>query len=197
MTELDVIVIHSRGPARRSTSASSPNESCRVGANTSTGRLHQRPDLPHGVGTDRRENVARYIIAVEVPSHAEHREHDADPEFHEFNRLALSVLMSLQLAYLAVLRVFGWLALLACSDREGRRDPVLRHQIAVPQRQVKTPKLSGLTGRSWPRRPGCCPAVISATAPDYLSAGPAALALRLIRQRRAYPRQLLTSGTCG
>ena len=32
-------------------------------------------------------------------------------------RRALSVLVSLRFAYLAVLRVFGWLALLARSDR--------------------------------------------------------------------------------
>ena len=28
------------------------------------------------------------MIAVEVPSYAEHSEHDADPGFQEFNRLA-------------------------------------------------------------------------------------------------------------
>jgi hypothetical protein len=28
------------------------------------------------------------VIAVEVPSHAEHSQHDADPGFQEFNRLA-------------------------------------------------------------------------------------------------------------
>jgi hypothetical protein len=46
-------------------------------------------------------------------------------------------------AYLAVLRVFGWLALLARSDRA--KDPeilILRNQVAVLQRQVKTPRLS-------------------------------------------------------
>ena len=31
--------------------------------------------------------MAKYVIAVEVPSHAEHSEHDADPRFQEFNRL--------------------------------------------------------------------------------------------------------------
>ena len=39
-------------------------------------------------GTDRRQDIAKYVIAVEVPSHAEHSEHDADPGFQEFNRLA-------------------------------------------------------------------------------------------------------------
>jgi putative transposase len=51
--------------------------------------------------------------------------------------------VSLRFAYLAVLRVFGWLALLARSD--GAKDAeilILRHQVAVLQRQVKTPRLS-------------------------------------------------------
>jgi putative transposase len=51
--------------------------------------------------------------------------------------------MSLRLAYLAVLRVFGWLALLARSDRAKDAEIlILRHQVAVLQRQVKTPRLS-------------------------------------------------------
>jgi len=58
-------------------------------------------------------------------------------------RRALSVLMSLRFAYLAVLRVFGWLALLARSDRAKDAEIlILRHQVAVLQRQVKTPRLS-------------------------------------------------------
>ncbi len=56
---------------------------------------------------------------------------------------ALSVLVPLRLAYLAVLRVFGWLALLARSDRAKDAEIlILRHQVAVLQRQVKTPRLS-------------------------------------------------------
>ena len=39
-------------------------------------------------GTDRRDDIVKYVIAVEVPSHAEHSEHDADPGFQEFSRLA-------------------------------------------------------------------------------------------------------------
>ena len=73
--------------------------------------------------------------------------------------------MSLRLGYLAVLRVFGWLALLARSDRAKDAEIlILRHQLAVLQRHVKTPRLS------WADRailsalaPGCCLAVTSAS----------------------------------
>ena len=51
--------------------------------------------------------------------------------------------MSLRFAYLAVLRLFGWLALLARSDRAKDAEIlILRHQVAVFQRQVKDPRLS-------------------------------------------------------
>jgi putative transposase len=51
--------------------------------------------------------------------------------------------MSLRFAYLAVLRVFGWLVLFARSDRAKDAEILLlRHQVAVLQRQVKTPRLS-------------------------------------------------------
>jgi putative transposase len=49
----------------------------------------------------------------------------------------------LRLAYLAVLRMLGWLALLARSDRAKDAEIlILRHQVAVLQRQVKVPRLS-------------------------------------------------------
>jgi transposase InsO family protein len=49
----------------------------------------------------------------------------------------------MRFAYLAVLRVFGWLALLARSDRAKDAEIlILQHQVAVLQRQVKTPRLS-------------------------------------------------------
>jgi putative transposase len=51
--------------------------------------------------------------------------------------------VSLRLAYLAVLRMLGWLALLARSDRAKDAEIlILRHQVAVLQRQVKVPRLS-------------------------------------------------------
>jgi putative transposase len=51
--------------------------------------------------------------------------------------------VSIRFTYLAVLRVFGWLALLARSDRAKDTEIlILRHQVAVLQRQVGTPRLS-------------------------------------------------------
>src|SRR5271166_5946703 len=89
--------------------------------------------------------------------------------------------MSLRLAYLAVLRVFGWLALLARSDRA---------KDAEIQRQAGTPKLS------WPDR-----AILSALArllrsghlrQLHLIISPRTL-LRwhadLVKRRWAYPRR--------
>ena len=51
--------------------------------------------------------------------------------------------MSLRVAYLAVLRVSGWLVLLARSDRaEDAEILILRHQLAVLQRHARAPRLS-------------------------------------------------------
>jgi putative transposase len=51
--------------------------------------------------------------------------------------------MSLRFAYPAALRVFGWLTLLARSDRAKDAEIlILRHQVAVLQRQITTPRLS-------------------------------------------------------
>ena len=49
----------------------------------------------------------------------------------------------MRFAYLAVLRMFGWLTLLARSDcAKDAEILILRHQVAVLQRQVKAPRLS-------------------------------------------------------
>jgi len=46
--------------------------------------------------------------------------------------------MSLRFAHLAALRGFGWLVLLARSDRAKNAEILLqRHQVAVLQRQTK------------------------------------------------------------
>jgi putative transposase len=51
--------------------------------------------------------------------------------------------VSIRFAYLAVLRMFGWLALLARWDRAKDAEIlILRHQVAVLQRQVKGSRLS-------------------------------------------------------
>ena len=39
-------------------------------------------------GTDERPEVAKYVIAVEVPDMAAHAAHDADPGFQEWDRQA-------------------------------------------------------------------------------------------------------------
>ena len=77
---------------------------------------------------------------------------------------ALSVLVLLRLAYLVALRVFGWLALLARSDRAKDTEIlILRHQVAVLQRQVKTPRLSWADRAVMAALARCCPAGSSAS----------------------------------
>ena len=54
---------------------------CRSGTAGPVSSLRRPP-------TDPCQDIAKYVIAVEVPSHAQHSQHDADPGFQEFNRLA-------------------------------------------------------------------------------------------------------------
>jgi len=56
---------------------------------------------------------------------------------------ALSVLVSMRFVYLAGLRVFGWLALLARSDRTKDAEIlILRHQVASSSGSSRPPRLS-------------------------------------------------------
>ena len=99
--------------------------------------------------------------------------------------------MALRFAYLAVLRVFSWLALLARSDRAKDAEILLlRHQVTVLQRQAGTLRLS------WADR-----AVLAALARLLPSARLRQLRLiisprtllrwhaDLVRRRCAYPRR--------
>ena len=51
--------------------------------------------------------------------------------------------MTFRLLYLIFVRLCGWLALLSCSDNVKNIEIlVLRHQIAVLQRQMRSPRLT-------------------------------------------------------
>jgi hypothetical protein len=89
MSELDVIVIHIR--------AEQAAEYERLFAESELPRWHDYKARGAflsarisrvAFGTDNRQDVVKYVIAVEVPSHAAHSEHDADPGFQEFNHRA-------------------------------------------------------------------------------------------------------------
>ena len=71
---------------------------------------------------------------------------------------ARSAVVTFCLLYLIFAPLCGWLALLPRSDSAKDTEIlVLRHQIAVLQRQVRSPRCRGPTGRSWPLSPGRCP----------------------------------------
>jgi hypothetical protein len=89
MSELDVIVIHIRAEqAVEYERLFAERELPRWREYKARGAFISARISRVAFGTDRRAEVVKYVIAVEVPSHAEHSEHDADPGFQEFNRLA-------------------------------------------------------------------------------------------------------------
>jgi hypothetical protein len=57
----------------------------------------------------------------------------------------------IQLLYLTIMRVFGWLYLLSRSPAAKDTEILVhRHEVAVLRRQVTRPRWTGQTGRSWP-----------------------------------------------
>jgi hypothetical protein len=89
MSELDVIIIHIRAEqAAEYERLFADHELPRWREYKARGAFLSARISRVGFGTDDRQDVVKYAIAVEVPNHAAHSEHDADPGFQEFNRLA-------------------------------------------------------------------------------------------------------------
>jgi hypothetical protein len=89
MSELDVIVIHIRADqAEEYERLFAERELPRWREYQARGAFISARISRVAFGTDQRPDVTKYVIAVEVPGHAEHSQHDADPGFQEFNRLA-------------------------------------------------------------------------------------------------------------
>ena len=89
MSELDVIVIHIRAEqAAEYERLFAERELPRWREYKERGAFLTARISRVAFGTDDRQDMVKYAIVVEVPSHAAHSEHDADPGFQEFNRLA-------------------------------------------------------------------------------------------------------------
>lgn len=89
MSELDVIIIHIRAEqAAEYERLFAEHELPRWREYKARGAFLSARISRVAFGTDDRKDVVKYAIAVEVPDHAAHSEHDADPGFQEFNRLA-------------------------------------------------------------------------------------------------------------
>jgi hypothetical protein len=91
MSELDVIIIHIRAEqAAEYERLFAEHELPRWREYKARGAFLSARISRVAFGTDNRQDVVKYAIAVEVPNHDAHSEHDADPGFQEFNRLATS-----------------------------------------------------------------------------------------------------------
>ena len=89
MSELDVIIIHIRAEqAAEYERLFAEHELPRWREYKARGAFLSARISRVAFGTDDRKDVVKYAIAVEVPDHTAHSEHDADPGFQEFNRLA-------------------------------------------------------------------------------------------------------------
>ena len=88
MSELDVIIIHIRAEQAAEYERLLAERELRWREYQARGAFLSARISRVAFGTDDRKDVIKYAIAVEVPSHAAHSEHDADPGFQEFNRLA-------------------------------------------------------------------------------------------------------------
>ncbi|HKA94703.1 MAG TPA: hypothetical protein VKD66_00435 [Streptosporangiaceae bacterium] len=89
MSELDVIIIHIRAEqAAEYERLFAESELPRWREFKARGAFLGARISRVAFGTDNRRDVVKYAIAVEVPDHAAHSEHDADPGFQEFNRQA-------------------------------------------------------------------------------------------------------------
>jgi hypothetical protein len=88
MSQVNVIVIHIRAEqAREYEEAFAQHELPRWRDYHARGKFLNARFFRAQFGSDERRKVAKYVIVVEVPSMAEHSEHDADPEFQEFDKL--------------------------------------------------------------------------------------------------------------
>ena len=88
MSQVNVIVIHVRAnQAKEYEKLFVERELPRWKDYQAKGKFIRARFFRSQFGSDERKAVAKYVIVVEVPSMAEHHEHDADPEFQAFDKL--------------------------------------------------------------------------------------------------------------